>query len=271
MIKSPFKKLFITASHSRERQATDSKKLSAFAGLQSAKEALPQAHEHATGEILQNIWIGRVRSIVNYDKTYGTFLWGFANICAVSNSVIYDWALLWWNTGTLMGQLSDASVPDIDRNGNRLMPFRFFFSFSIPLLYFFVSFSAWKGNQEQAVNRYPLLWATQCWVIERNHWRICEDRPYFRRWWTLRRREGRWNGYSCVVIFVMKWSSTKNHRSLLDLSEVGAGEEQEKHSRLPKKGRLSSEKVDIWPQGKIFAGLLCNRARAKRKQTKNKK
>ena len=34
--------------------------------------------------------IGRVRSIVNYDKTYGIFLRGFANICAVSNSVIYD-------------------------------------------------------------------------------------------------------------------------------------------------------------------------------------
>ena len=39
--------------------------------------------------------IGRVRSIVNYDKTYGIFLRGFANKCAVSNSVIYDTALLW--------------------------------------------------------------------------------------------------------------------------------------------------------------------------------
>ena len=29
--------------------------------------------------------IGRVRSIANYDKTYGMFLRGFANICAVSN------------------------------------------------------------------------------------------------------------------------------------------------------------------------------------------
>ena len=53
---------------------------------------------------------------------------------------------------------------------------------------------------------------------------------------------------------MMKWSSTKNHRSLLDLSgvgalkkkkKVGAGGEQEKHSRYPQKGRLSSEKVDI--------------------------
>ena len=39
--------------------------------------------------------IGRVRSIVNYDIFYGIFLRGFANICAVSNSVIYDRALLW--------------------------------------------------------------------------------------------------------------------------------------------------------------------------------
>ena len=60
----------------------------------------------------------------------------------------------------------------------------------------------------------------------------CEDRPYFRRWsWKLRRGEGRWKGFSCVVIFVMKWSSTKNHRSLLNFSGVGAGEEQETHSR----------------------------------------
>ena len=45
---------------------------------------------------LYNMYIlGRVRSIVNYDKTYGIFLRGFANICAVSNSVIYDTALLW--------------------------------------------------------------------------------------------------------------------------------------------------------------------------------
>ena len=29
--------------------------------------------------------------------------------------------------------------------------------------------------------------------------------------------------------------------------------------------------MDIWPQGKTFAGLLCNRARAKRNQTKYKK
>ena len=73
--------------------------------------------------------IGRVRSIVNYDKTYGIFLRGFANICAVSNSVIYDRALLWWSTGTLV-ELTDASVADIDPNGNRLMPFRFFFFLS---------------------------------------------------------------------------------------------------------------------------------------------
>ena len=42
-------------------------------------------------------------------------------------------------------------------------------------------------------------------------------------------------------------------------------------SLLLKKGRLSSEKVDTWPQGKTFAGLLCNQARAKIKLTKNKK
>ena len=25
----------------------------------------------------------------------------------------------------------------------------------------------------------PCIWATQCWVIERNHSRTCEDCPYF--------------------------------------------------------------------------------------------
>ena len=38
--------------------------------------------------IYSETWLlGRVRSIVNYDKTYGIFLRGFANICAVSNTV----------------------------------------------------------------------------------------------------------------------------------------------------------------------------------------
>ena len=64
------------------------------------------------------------------------------------------------------------------RQRGRLMPFRFFFSFSVPLLYFFVSFSAWRKSRTSCQ---PIAlaasWATQCWVIERNHWRICEDRP----------------------------------------------------------------------------------------------
>ena len=92
--------------------------------------------------------IGRVRSIVNYDKTYGIFLRGFANICAVSNSVIYDRALLWWSTGTLV-ELTDASVADNDRNGNRLMPFRFFFFFLRPpslLLRLFLSMKEIKNK-----------------------------------------------------------------------------------------------------------------------------
>ena len=71
--------------------------------------------------------------------------------------------------------------------------------------------------------------------------RTCEDRPdcRIRRWsWKLRRGEGRLRGFSCVGIFVMRWSSTKNLQSLLDFSGVGAGEEQEKYSRC------HSKKVD---------------------------
>ena len=43
----------------------------------------------------------------------------------------------------------------------------------------------------------------------------------------------------------MRWSSTKNHRSLLDFSGMGAGEEQEKHNRCYKK------KVD-WAAKKLI-------------------
>ena len=45
---------------------------------------------------------------------------------------------------------------------------------------------------------------------------------------------------------MMRWSSTKNHRSLFDFSGVGAGEEQEKHSRCYKK-----KKVD-WAAKKLI-------------------
>ena len=203
------------------------------------------------------VLLGRVRSIVKYDKTYGIFLRGFANICAVSNSVIYDRELLWWSTGTLV-ELTDASLADIDRNGNQSMPFRFFFSVPVP----FSTSSSLFQHEKEIKNKLSTdslcIWATQCWVIERNHSRTCEDRPYCRKWsWKLRRGEGRLKGFSCVGIFVMRWSSTKNHRSLLDFSGVGAGEEQEKkQSLLPKKGRLSSEKVDTWLQGKKFRWVV---------------
>ena len=147
----------------------------------------------------------------------------------------------------------------------------FFFSIPAPLVYS-LSFSAWKGNQEQAINQYPLLWATQCWVIERNHSGTCEDRSNCRRWsWKLRRGEGRRKGFSGLC------------RHLCD--EMVVDEEPSKPARLfrsgcsgrrgktvvaTQKGRLSSEKVDTLPQGKTFAGLLCDRARAKRKVKKSK-
>ena len=116
---------------------------------------------------------------------------------------------------------------------------------SHPLLYFFVSFSAWKGNKNKLSTDSPCIWATQCWVIERNYSRTCEDRPYCRRWsWKLRRGDGRWKGFSCVGIFVMSWSSTKNHQILLDFSGVGAGEEQEKNSHCyPKKVDWAAKKL----------------------------
>ena len=200
--------------------------------------------------------LGRVRSIVNYDKTYGIFLRGFANKCAVSNSVIYDRALLWWSTGTLV-ELTDASVTDIDRKGNRLMPFRFFFFFIFlrPPSLLLCLFLSMKEIKNKLSTDSPCFGPLSVGWSKRNHSRTCEDRPYFRRWsWKLRRGEDRWKGFSCVVIFVMKWSSTKNHRSLIDLSGVGAGEEQEKYSRYPKKVDWAAKKWIFDRRGKLSLG-----------------
>ena len=86
------------------------------------------------------VTIGRVSSVVNYDKTYGIFLRGFANLCAVSNSVNYDRALLWWSTGTLV-ELTDASLRRHWPRATGRCRFDFI-SIPVPLLYFFVSFSA---------------------------------------------------------------------------------------------------------------------------------
>ena len=46
--------------------------------------------------------------------------------------------------------------------------------------------------------------------------------------------------YSDLKTFVMRWSSTKNLRSLIDFSGVGAGEEQKKYMY----SRCYSKKVD---------------------------
>ena len=115
------------------------------------------------------------------------------------------------------------------------------------------------------------LYAIQCWVIERNHSRTCEDRPYCRRWsWQFRRGEGRWKGFSCVGIFVMRWSSTKNHRSLLDFSGVGPGEEQEKNSRYyPKKVDWAAKKLILDRREKLSLG--CCAIGHERKQNTHKK
>ena len=84
--------------------------------------------------------------------------------------------------GTLV-ELTDASVADIDRNGNQSMPFRFFFSVPVP----FSTSSSLSQHEKEIKNKLstegPCIWATndQCWVIERNHSRTCEDRPYCRR------------------------------------------------------------------------------------------
>ena len=74
----------------------------------------------------------------------------------------------------------------------------------------------------------------------------------------------------------MKRSSTKNHRSLLDLSGVDAGEEQEKHSRYPKKVVWAAKKWIFDRRGKLSLGCCAigherKENKPKIKRTKRKK
>ena len=200
--------------------------------------------------------VGRVRSIVNYDIFYGIFLRGFANICAVSNSVIYDRALLWWSAGTVV-ELTDASVVDIDRKGNRSMPFRFFFHPRPPSLLLRLFFSLKRKSRTSCP---PMALALGHSVLSdrkkssENLWRSSILPKMIMK--TLARR-GSLKGLlvARVGIFVMKWSSTKNHRSLLHFFGVGAGEEQEKQShRYQKKVDWAAKKLILDRREKLSLG-----------------
>ena len=218
--------------------------------------------------------LGRVRSIVNYDIFYGIFLRGFANICAVSNSVIYDRAYVRVDSGRAYRRQRGQDRP----KGQPIDAVSVFF-YPVTLLDFFVSFSAWKRKSRTSCQPIALALGRSVLgrVIERNHARTCEDHPYCRKWSSEVRRGEQWRvaGRASRMSAFLWWDG-RRRRTIEPCSTfpewVGAGEEQENtQSLLPKKGRLSSEKVDTLPRGKPFAGLLCNRARAKRELTKNKK
>ena len=151
--------------------------------------------------------LGRVRSIVNYDIFYGIFLRGFANICAVSNSVIYDRALLWWSMGTLV-EHTDASVVNIDRKG--LCRFGFF---SIPSP--FSTSSCLSQHEKEIKNKLstdsPCFGPLSVGTGDRkksfeNLWRSSILPKVIIRSSARRAVEGRWKGFSNVGIFVMRWS-----------------------------------------------------------------
>ena len=133
------------------------------------------------------------------------------------------------------------------------------------------SLSQHEGNQEQAVNHSPCFgplsvgWSKEIirelvkivHISEDDHENFGEERVAGRAslvssslWWNGRRRRTIEACSTCP-----EWMQGKNRKNTV----------------ATQKGRLSCEKVDIWPQGKTFAGLLCNRARVKRKLTKNKK
>ena len=64
----------------------------------------------------------------------------------------------------------------------------------------------------------------------------------------------------------MRWSSTKNHRSLLDFSGVGAGEEQEKDSRCCKKKKVDwAAKKLILDRRKNFRWVVVQSGTSKKK------
>ena len=162
-------------------------------------------------------------------------------------------------------------MADIDRNGNRLMPFRFFFLSLSP----FSASSSLSQHEKEIKNKLPTN--SPCFgplsvgiskeiirelvkivhISEDDHENFGEERVAGRAslvssslWWNGRRQRTIEACSTCSG-----WVQGKNRKNTV----------------ATPKGRLSSEKVDIWPQGKTFAGLLCNRARAKRKLTKNKK
>ena len=155
------------------------------------------------------------------------------------------------------------------------MPFRFFFFYPVPLLYFFVSvpqhekeiknklstdspcFGPLSVGWSKEIIR-ELVKIVHTSIAEDDHENFGEARAAGRAsrvsaslWWDGRRQR---TIAACSTF--PKWVQGKNRKNTVVATQ---------------KGRRSSEKVDTRPQGKTFAGLLCNRARAKRKLTKIKK
>ena len=84
--------------------------------------------------------------------------------------------------------------------------------------------------------------------------------------------QARLKGFTCVGTFVMGWSSTKNHQILLDFSEVGAEEEQEKHSHCsPKKVDWAAKKWIFDRREEHFRWVVVQSGTSEKKLTKNKK
>ena len=139
-------------------------------------------------------------------------------------------------------------------NSNQSMPFRFFFLFPSPslLLRLFLSMKRKSRTSCQPIAlAFGPLSAGWSKEIIRELVKIVhiaeDDHENF--------GEGRWKGFSCVGIFVMRWSSTKNRRSLLDFSGAGAGEEQEKHSRCyPKRVDWAAKKLILDRREKLSLG-----------------
>ena len=147
-------------------------------------------------------------------------------------------------------------------SSNRSMPFWFYFYPRHPslLLRLFLSI---KRKSRTSCQPIALALGHSVLVDRKNFW---EDRRDCRRWsWKLRRGEGRLKGFSCVGIFVMRWLSTKNLRSLLNFSGVGAGEEQEKYSRCYSKKVDWAAKSGYLTAGKNFRWVVVQSGTSEKK------
>ena len=206
--------------------------------------------------------LGRVRSIVNYDICYGIFLRGFANICAVSNSVIYDRVSMvkCGDSGrtyvTVVSLLTPAWSTSTERATDRCR-FGFFPSPSL-----FSTSSSLFQHEKEIKNK--LSTDSPCFGLLRVEW--SKENSSFENLWRSsilpkminheNFGEARVAGRASRVSASLRRNGRRRRtiEACSTFPEWVQGKNRKKKVVATQKGRLSSEKMDTWPQGKTSLG-----------------